>query len=119
MNEPATPMPLSKADLIHTLTPLNTEQQIRWMLSLGHALTISARSSYKTDTDPGRIEGVMGHNEIQHRLFARIRDLSAGCEWTTESFINLLLETGKSYGVAGDIGWAIRQSLRALDSPSS
>jgi len=102
---------LTKEELISEIKKLTGDEQIAWMLALGEFLTISARSSYKTDGEPGQIEDVMGHNEIQHRLFARIRDLRAGREWTVESFVGVILEIANTYGVAGDVGWAIRKSL--------
>lgn len=102
---------MTKQQLIFEIEKLDNDQQLAWMFALGEFLTISARNSYKTDAQEGRIEGVMGHNEIQHRIFARIRDLRSGKEWTVESFIDLLLQMSRSYGVAGDVGWAIKQSL--------
>ena len=105
---------LTKDELILEVGKLNSDQQIAWMLTLGELLTISARSSYKTDGEAGQIEGVMGHNEIQHRLFARIRDLRAGKEWTIESFVGMILQMANTYGVAGDVGWAIQKSVSSL-----
>lgn len=106
---------MTKQEVIAKVEEFDAAQQIQWMLSLGRLLTISARSSYKTEHEPGRVESVMGHNEIQHRLFARIHDLQAGKEWTSSSFVEMLIEIANTYEIAGDVSWAVDKSLNHPD----
>jgi hypothetical protein len=88
------------------------------MLRLGAALTITARNCYQFEANPGDLRGLMGINEIQHRLFARIRDLRAGHEWTIESFVGMILDTASNYGVPGEVGWAVKQAMPSLKTTS-
>ena len=98
------------------LRALNIEQQIEWMLTLGEYLTVSARDSYPFAERAGAISGLMGHNEIQHRLLARVRDLKAGREWTLDSFVRMIAEMAETYDVKSGVERAFRKSL-PLDQP--
>ena len=105
---------MTEEEVVEAVRPLNTDQQVRWMLGLGTSLTIAAHSCYVLELNPGRIDGLMGFNEIQHRLFGRIREIAAGNDWAIESFVKGLIEAGSTYRIADEVGWAVQQSLRFL-----
>jgi len=102
---------MNKPELVRALEPLNAEQQIQWMVALGSHLTVAARSFYEAGTENAEGPPLRGFNEIQHRVYARIREMSDGRDWTLESFIAMLIEYGSLYKIAGDVDWAIKQSF--------
>jgi hypothetical protein len=102
---------MTKTELFEGLKTLQAEQQIQWMLRLGGYLTISARGFYSSNSQPGNISRLMGFNEIQHRVYGRIRDLNGGNEWTLDSFLDGIIETSNFYEINGDVGWALKKAL--------
>ncbi len=56
----------------------------------------------------------MGFNELQHQIYGRLRAFEVQHEWTTESFVNGLVEKAHVYKIDGGLGWAIRYSLDQL-----
>jgi hypothetical protein len=106
---------VTEKEVIEAVKALDTDRQVLWMLGLGSSLTIAARNCYARDPDVGRIDGLMGFNEIQHRLFGRIREITAGNEWTIDSFVRGLIETASTYRISGEVAWAVKQSLRSLN----
>jgi hypothetical protein len=55
---------------------LTPEQQIRFLVTLGHNLTITARSHYASQSpEVANPKGLRAINELQHRLFNHLRAL--------------------------------------------
>jgi hypothetical protein len=55
---------------------LTSEQQIRFLVTLGHNLTIAARSNYAFQSpEVANPKGLRAINELQHRLFNHLRAL--------------------------------------------
>ena len=104
-----------KQEIIKAVRELSNEGRIRWMLDLGYQLTVAARSSYRFEGHDGSLQGLMGFNEIQHRVFARARDLEHGRDWTIDSFVEMVFERGTTFGIAEDVVAALRGSLQSLD----
>ena len=102
---------MTQSELLANLAPLNSDQQIRWMLDLGAFLTIAARDSYEAGTDNAEGPPLRGFNEIQHRVYARIRDLRDGKEWTLESFVVMIIHTSAHFKIDNGVAWALQRSL--------
>jgi hypothetical protein len=102
---------MTQSELLIQLTPLDPDQQVRWMLKLGAWLTIAARTFYEPGTDEAEGSHLRGFNEIQHRVYARIRDLRDGKEWTLESFLDMIIGTAAHFKIASSVAWAIQKSL--------
>ena len=100
-----------QSELIIKLAPLDRDQQVHWMLALGAYLTIAARNFYETGTDDAEGLPLRGFNEIQHRIYARIRDLTDGREWTLESFIDMIIGTAAHFKIDSSVAWALQRSL--------
>jgi hypothetical protein len=67
---------------VDTQTPTNAfaaltpEQQIRFLATFGHNLTIAARSNYAFQSpEVANPKGLRAINELQHRLFNHLRAL--------------------------------------------
>jgi hypothetical protein len=67
---------------VDTQTPTNAfaalapEQQIRFLATFGHNLTIAARSTYALQSpEVANPKGLRAINELQHRLFNHMRAL--------------------------------------------
>jgi len=82
------------------------------MLALGAELTLAARSGYEAGTDEANGKVLRGFNEIQHRVYARIREIGNEREWTTESFIDMIIEYSVAFGIEGDVRWALNRSIK-------
>jgi hypothetical protein len=105
---------MTKDELLTSLKPMTKDEEIQWMLALGSALTISARDAYvpgELNADPVQL---MGFNELQHQIDGRLHAVETNSEWTTESFIEGLLEKGQMYKTSGGLGWAIKRSLQTV-----
>jgi len=102
---------MTKSELLNSLAKLDEKQQIQWMVALGSYLTIAARNFYETGTENAEGRPLRGFNEIQHRVYARIWDISHGKEWTLESFIDMLLESNSIYGIDSGVAWALKNSM--------
>ena len=63
------------------------------------------------EPQPGNVTHLVAFNELQHQIYGRIRALRRNDEWTIESFVDGLLQKAQHYGVAGDLGWALKTSL--------
>jgi hypothetical protein len=105
----------SKKEILAVLEKLDPEQQITWMLDLGAELTVAARVAYRPDIGQDSVEQLQGFNEMQHRVYGRIRHLRDRQEWTLESFLDGLLEKATFYGILGDFGWAFRWAMDRLE----
>lgn len=105
---------MTRVEAIAALEKMNSEQQIRWMVSLGMWLTVSARGAYPFDSQPGSISHLMAFNEMQHQVYGRIRHLNHSEEWTAESFVDGLLKKAQFYGLEGDLGWAVKTAFESL-----
>jgi len=102
---------MTKLELLDSLASLDERQQIQWMITLGSYLTIAARNFYQVGTENAEGRPLRGFNEIQHRVHARIWDISNGKEWTLESFIDMLLGNASIYGIDSEVAWALKNSL--------
>ena len=107
---------MTKVEVIAALEKLDSEQQVRWMISLGMWLTVSARGAYALESQPGSMAQLMAFNEMQHQVYGRIRHLRHCEEWTVESFVDGLLEGARGYGLEGDLGWAVKTAFESLGS---
>jgi hypothetical protein len=81
------------------------------MISLGEWLTIAARNFYETGTDNAEGSPLRGFNEIQHRIYARIRDTRDGHDWTLESFLDMTINTAAHFKISSSVAWALQRSL--------
>jgi hypothetical protein len=99
-------------DCVRRLTP---EHELEWMFDLGAQLTISARGAYAIEEVDGNVTQLMGFNELQHNIYGRMRELRRGGVWTLDSFLDGLVEIAKHYGIEGDLGWAVKASLRNIE----
>jgi hypothetical protein len=102
---------MTKSEILINLAPLDSIQQIRWMLTLGASLTVAARNFYETGTDNAEGPPLRGFNEIQHRIYARIRDLTDGKEWTLEGFVDMIIGTAAHFKIDSSVAWALQRSL--------
>jgi hypothetical protein len=102
---------MTQSELLTNLTPLDSDQQIRWMLNLGAFLTIAARNFYEAGTDNAEGPPLRGFNEIQHRVYGRIQDLRDGKEWTLESFVDMIINTAAHFKIWSSVAWALERSL--------
>jgi hypothetical protein len=102
---------MTQSELLTQLAPLDSTQQVRWMLTLGATLTIAARNFYETGTDNAEGLALRGFNEIQHRVYARIRDLTDATEWTLESFLDMIIGTAAHFKIESSVAWALQRSL--------
>ncbi len=102
---------MTQSELLIQLAPLNLEQQVRWMLALGAYLTIAARDFYELGTDNAEGLPLRGFNEIQHRVYARVRDLTDEKEWTLESFLDMIIGTAAHFKIDSSVAWALQRSL--------
>ena len=80
------------------------------MLRLGAALTVAARAAYPASNP--NIEHLVGFNEMQHRVYGWLRPSQAGEQYPVEQLFEGLFATAAYYGLDGDLGWAVRESLR-------
>ena len=107
---------MTRVEFIAALEKLNSEEQVRSMISLGMWLTVSARGAYALEGQPGSMAHLMGFNEMQHQVYGRIRHLNHRAEWTAESFVDGLLERARFYGLEGDLGWGVKTAFESLGS---
>jgi hypothetical protein len=107
---------MTQSELLIQLAPLDRDQQVRWMLALGACLTIAARNFYETGTDNAEGLPLRGLNEIQHRVYARGRDLTDGKEWTLESFLEMIIGTAAHFKIDSSVAWALQRSLPTLST---
>jgi hypothetical protein len=105
---------MTRDEAIAALEKLDTEHQVRWMISLGMRLTVSARGAYALEGQPGSLAHLMAFNEMQHQVYGRIRHLRRGEEWTAESFLDGLLARASTYRLEGELGWALRRAFEEL-----
>ena len=106
---------MTKAEIVNTIKRLTIDEQIRWMEALGGELTVAARNFYEVGTENAAGKPLRGFNEIQHRIYGRIRDLRDGHDWTLESFVVMLREYSKIYAIERDVLWAIKASMPKLN----
>ena len=101
----------TKEELIEATQTLTIEEQIDWMIALGAELTVVARGGYPFNDEPGDLKHLITCNELQHRVYGRIRDLRRGHEWTLESFVALIVDHMEATSIPGDIAWAVKRSM--------
>jgi hypothetical protein len=112
---------MNTVEILEKLKSLNTEQQVQWMIALGANLTVAARTVYPssmwngdTANSPGDINKLIAFNEIQHRVYGRMRAIRNGEEWTTEDFLNDFIRSA-SFNEIGDVfAWAVASSLQNI-----
>ena len=105
---------MTRQEVVESLSKLTPEQEQQWMFDLGAQLTISARGAYAMPEQNGDVLRLMGFNELQHQIYGRSRDLLHGRVWTLQSFLDGLVEKAIYYKIEGDLGWAIRSSLKNI-----
>ena len=81
------------------------------MFDLGAQLTISARGAYALEEASRNFAQLMGFNGLQHKIYGRLREIRSGGSWTSESFLDGLIEKETHHGISGDLGWAVKVSL--------
>ena len=91
---------------------LSPEEETAWTIDLGYRLTVYARGNYPLDSQPGNINQLVGFNELQHRIYGRIRHLRDGAkwEWTLSNFVRGLYESAEHYRIEWDLNAAMRAS---------
>jgi hypothetical protein len=94
--------------------PENAARRLQWLLDLGSRMTISARAGYPTVEN--KIEHLVAFNELQHQLYNQMLHCQTNDEWyKVEDLLENLRKYAVAVGVAGDFGWAVHTSIRALN----
>jgi hypothetical protein len=101
-------------EVLDAVVPLDKEQRRQWVISLGSAMTIAARSGYPATGQADSTPHLMAFNELQHQLFGYLRHSQIKADWTTESFIEGLYQKAKTSGIEGDFGWALKRSIETI-----
>src|SRR5215831_20755060 len=101
-------------EIVQTVTSLNKESRMRWLIDLGWAMTVSARAGYPLAGQADPVPHLMAFNEMQHQLYNYLRDSRSRVDWTIEAFIDRLSKQAKVSGVEGDFGWALNYALKTL-----
>jgi hypothetical protein len=103
-------------DIQQTVASLEREQQTRWLIDLGWAMTVAARAGYPLAQRADPVPHLMAFNEMQHQLFNYLRDSGSKDDWTIEAFLDGLCQKAKVSGVERDFGWALNWTLERLAS---
>ena len=103
-------------DIQQTVASLEREQQTRWLIDLGWAMTVAARAGYPLAQRADPVPHLMAFNEMQHQLFNYLRDSRSKDDWRIEAFLEGLCQKAKVSGVEGDFGWALNWTLERLAS---
>jgi hypothetical protein len=102
---------MTQSELLTKLAPLDAIHQIKWMIALGADLTVAARDFYETGTDNADGSQLRGINEIQHWIYARIRDMRDEQDWALESFLDMIINTAAHFKIGSSVAWALQRSL--------
>lgn len=105
---------MTRQEIVDSVSKLKPEQEQQWMFDLGAQLTISARGAYALPEEHGDALRLTGFNELQHQIYGRSRDLRHGRVWTLQSFLDGLIQKATYYKIEGDLGSAIRSSLKNI-----
>lgn len=112
---------MTTVEILEKLKSLDNDQQVEWMVALGANLTVAARAEYPssmwegdTAKSPGDMAKLIAFNEIQHRIYGRIRAIRNGEEWTIESFLGDFIQRASASGIAEAFAWAVSNSLRNI-----
>jgi hypothetical protein len=104
---------------VDTQTPANAfaaltpEQQIRFLATFGHNLTIAARSTYAFQSpEVANPKGLRAINELQHRLFNHLRALQTpgSFRFPDDLFIARMLDH-KDSDMRAACMWAFNDAL--------
>ena len=87
------------------------------MINLGYQLTVYARGAYPLDQAQGDTRQLLGFNELQHRIYGRIRNLRRSEVWTLDSFLEGLAQKAAHYGIEHEFEAAIKVSLAFSRTP--
>ena len=60
-------------EILQTVTSLDHESRMRWLLELGWAMTVSARAGYPLAQQADPVPHLMAFNEMQHQLYNYLR----------------------------------------------
>ena len=98
------------------ITALEGPEPARFLVSLGEALTISARGGYEVQANS--VAWLSGHNEIQHRIFPQVASILRGKPtWSADDFAGVVLgSTGYHTEESRQaVRWAVENTLRYWD----
>jgi hypothetical protein len=107
-------MPLTIRQCEEALAAMAPNEEVRFLATLGHQLTVVARGTYEFQapgvTDPIALRAF---NELHHRLYAQIRSLaSTGVRnLDVEDITSWLLGEEKSAEFQSGCLWAFEQAL--------
>ena len=101
-------------EILQTVTSLDHESRMRWLLELVWAMTVSARAGYPLAQQADPVPHLMAFNEMQHQLYNYLRHSPSEGERTIQDFVNGLCQKAKVSGIEGDFGWALRFSVEKL-----
>ena len=101
-------------EVFDAVVSLDKEQRVQWLIALGSAMTISARSGYPAAGKADSIPHLIAFNELQHQLFGYLRQSQTKDDWTLESFFEGLCQRAKASGVEGEFGWALKWSIEEI-----
>jgi hypothetical protein len=104
---------MTRKDIIDQLQRLDGQGQHQWLIRLGSNFTVCAPAGYPDGDNPGKMEHLIGFNELQHQLYHYLRDPNG--DWSLESLLDTLFGTAKRFGIEGDAGWALMNSLGAIE----
>jgi hypothetical protein len=93
---------------------LTPEQQIRFLATFGHNLTIAARSNYTFQSpEVSNPKGLRAINELQHRLFNHLRALQTpgSFRFPDDLFVASMLDH-KDSDLRAACTWAFNDALK-------
>jgi len=105
---------MTRQEVANTVSALNREMRVHWLIALGSHLTISARAYYPLGPEKGDLAGLIAFNELQHQVYNYLRHSRTTDDWTIETFVHGLCEKASASGVEGWFGAAIKASVEEI-----
>lgn len=106
---------MTQTDCEKALSSMTSAEQVRFLTTLGHTLTIAARGAYEFQA-PGVTNPRLfrDFNEIHHRIYPQIRSLvgSGKPAFDAERMVSWLIGEGKSEEFQRSRLWAFEVSLQ-------
>ncbi len=97
---------------------LAEEQRLHYYEVLAHNLTVAVRGIWSDEriSDAEKVDRMRWVNEILHRVTAKAHVLRVNAhEWAEEDFEGLILEhVAACPGIAGEVGWAVKDAYRTV-----
>ena len=104
-------------DFVTAVSALSDEQRLRFYEDFAHNLTVTIRAVWDDSsiTDAEKVNRIRCINEILHRVTAKVAMLRrAAHEWSeSDMWGEVRRWVGQDKSIAGNIGWAIRRSIKS------